>query len=519
MLRRTSPYFTHMSKQLSVQPTTAAPTASLARVWDRVALVAVIVLATWLALVHLPYAPRTWFDEGSHLHVPKTLVQYGVYADISSEGFRYFGPTIGVGPTVMLPIALVYRLVGIGLVEGRLVIVAYMALALLALYLLARRLHGGRIALLTLLLLIASRTIGYEGMVEYGRQVLGEVPGIAFLGLGLLAWTAALFRREHSALLSIASGLAFGLALVTKNQFVLIVPPTLVVLAFLDWRYYRAGDWWLRIAPVVVAGACFALWTLINLTFLGPADFFENLAKTRQAAGGAIFVFDFLATRRAGWYLLQVYGGLLLPGLAYGLWRARARTPHALAELAPTLLASLWIVWFLGSLGWPRYAFPAVALGALAVARLIADGFSMLRNRQPILASLAVLYLIVAIGGPLALTTRTMLSPDDSAQRMAAYLDANVPQATIVETWEPELGVLTDHRYHYPPTELLDPAVRNAWLGGPPLAYDGLSAQPEYVVVGAFGVWVNIYDGAILERDYVIEYQADPYVLFRRVSP
>src|SRR5215510_15001326 len=81
--------------------------ATLERAW----LLALIGIALFLTLVNLPYSPRTWFDEGSHLHVPKTLIQHGVYADISSEGYRYYGPTVGIGPTIMLPIALVFKLV------------------------------------------------------------------------------------------------------------------------------------------------------------------------------------------------------------------------------------------------------------------------------------------------------------------------------------------------------------------------------------------------------------------------
>jgi hypothetical protein len=51
--------------------------------------------------------------------------------------------------------------------------------------------------------------------------------------------------------------------------------------------------------------------------------------------------------------------------LAYGLWRCRARSASALAELPLVLLPTLWLAWYTISLGWPRYAFPAVALGAL----------------------------------------------------------------------------------------------------------------------------------------------------------
>lgn len=498
----------------------AARASAVSRVWPRLALAGLVVLALALALINLPYAPRTWFDEGSHLHVPKTLVQHGVYADISSEGFRYYGPTVGVGPTVMLPIAASFQLFGVGLAQGRAVIVIYLLVALAAGYALARRLHGRSAALLALLLLLASRTMGFEGLMEYGRQVLGEVPGVAFLFLGCLAWARAVSEPKRARIGAALAGLCFGLALVTKNQFVLIVPPALALAALLDWRYYRAGNWWLRLLPTTLACACFGAWTLVQLQFLGPGSFAANLAQTRQAAGGAIFVFDPAATLRAVRYLIQPYGGLLLPALAYALWRSRARTPGALAELPAVLIPVLWLCWYPLSLGWPRYALPAVALGALAVARLAVDAVATLRARgRPALAWGAALYLALAIVAPLALTWRVVLTPDDSAQRMAAYLDAHVPAATVVETWEQELGVLTDHRYHYPPIQLLDTAVRGTWLGAARLSYDGLADRPAYVVVGPFGGWVGVYPAATLERNYAPEHSAGPYTLYRRVAP
>lgn len=175
----------------------------------RIVVIVLFAAAALLATINLPYAPRTWFDEGSHLHVPETLVRYGKYADISAtpDGgveFRYHGPTIGIGPTIMLPVAAVYQAFGIGLTQARIVIVIYFALALVAGYTLAQRLYGGWPALIALALLLASRTVNYEGLIEYGRQVLGEAPGVAFVFLGMLAWLAALktaaepsARRTH----------------------------------------------------------------------------------------------------------------------------------------------------------------------------------------------------------------------------------------------------------------------------------------------------------------------------------
>ncbi|MFV9504554.1 MAG: ArnT family glycosyltransferase [Oscillochloridaceae bacterium umkhey_bin13] len=509
-----------MAKPLLTRTSTEAGVQQRRDTWERVILVGLIVLVGLIALINLPYAPATWFDEGSHLRVPKSLVRYGVYADYSSEGFRYFGPTIGVGPTVMLPVAAAFQLGGVGLVQGRLVIVAYMLLALAALYLLARRLYGWPTAVLAVLLALASRTLRFEGLVEYGRQVLGEVPGVAFLLLGLLAYTAAIQTPTRVRRYSLLAGLAFGMALVTKNQFVLIVPPALALLALLDWSYYRAGGWWLRLAPPILAVACFGIWTVAMLTFLGPDGFAANLAKTRQAAGGAIFVFDLEASRRALVYLIQVYGGLLLPGLAYTLWRSRKRVPPAFAALAPALMAWLWIAWFVISLGWPRYAFPAVIMGALSVAAMATDLLSSLwAQRRTVLVGAGAAYLALVIVAPLALTGNGLLSPRDDAQRMASYLDRNVAYDAIIETWEPELGVFTDHRYHLVPIELLDPAVRHQWLGGPPVVYTGLDAAPPYVLVGPFGAYTAIYEPATLDRDYQLIYSAGPYQLFQRTIP
>ncbi len=510
-----------MSEQLSVgHGPLAHQSAAARRSWERTIALALALLAALLGLLNLPYAPPTWFDEGSHLHVPETLVRYGVYADISSEGFRYFGPTIGVGPTVMLPVAAAFKLGGVGLTQARLVIVAYMALALVALYILARRLYGWPVAALALLLALASRTLRFDGLVEYGRQVLGEVPGIGFLLLGLLAYSAAILVPARARGFSLLAGLAFGLALVTKNQFVLIVVPSLALLALLDLVYYRASTWWVRLAPPAIAVTCFGIWTVVMLTFFGPDGFAANLAKTRQAAGGAIFVFDPQASLRAARYLIQVYGGLLIPGLVYGLWRARTRSPWALAHLAPTLMAVLWLAWFLISLGWPRYAFPAVVLGALPAALLAHDLFQALRNRRrAVLVWLGAAYLALVVLAPLALTARVVLSPRYAAHEMAAYLDRNVPTSAIIETWEPEMGVLTDHNYHYVPTELLDPAVRHVWLGGAPVEYDGLEARPPYVLLGPFSGYTRIYPPDVLARDYQVLYTAEPYTLLQRSAP
>jgi hypothetical protein len=259
----------------------------------------------------------------------------------------------------------------------------------------------------------------------------------------------------------------------------------------------------------------------VQFQFLGPGSFFENMQQTRQAAGGAIFVFDLRATLRAGYYLLRpdLYGGLLVPALLYAAVRARHRNVQGLSEALLVVLCGLWLAWYVGaSLGWPRYAFPAVALSALFIARMLADLAGWLWKGSRIQRGLAVIVALYAAGAiviPLSRSTQDILRPDDSAQRFAEYLNAHVPHDSIVETWEPELGLLTDHRYHYPPIKLLDTAVRREWLGGPPPVYDGLQAVPPYVVVGPFGGYTEIYPPDELARNYVEQQRVGPYLLLR----
>ncbi len=103
---------------------------------------------------------------------------------------------------------------------------------------------------------------------------------------------------------------------------------------------------------------------------------------------------------------------------------------------------------------------------------------------------------------------------------MANTLNATVPKDAIVETWEPEMGFLTDHRYHYPPSGSLNRAVAHIWLGGPSVGVAYLpeleATRPAYVLEGAFSQWVGIYPADWLSEHYTLISEADPYRLYER---
>jgi hypothetical protein len=489
---------------------------------------AAVVCLFALACYRLSDYPTTWFDEGMHLHVPETLVRFGVYADRSSEGFRYFGPTIGVGPTVMLPIAAAFKLFGIGLLQARVVMALYLLATLLVFYQFARYLNGSAFAVLALTLLVASPSVA---LLETGRQVLGEVPALLMLVGGLWLWFTA---WDGSWTRLTLCGLLLGASSVTKYQNLLVLVPTIGLAALCNLVYYRTSRLRVFVWPGLVLGAVFGAWQVVLALYLGPGTFATNVAALREATAGAAAAFSPDAMRRAAHDLisLRTYGAALPLVLPYALFCSWIRDRRQQQWGILALFASVNFAWFVfASIGWPRYAFAGLAVSSLFVSRFVLDlwravidptsrWFVRSHVRAMQLRGVIALWTVMVVGVSLYLVARPIVHPPENTPvEMAAYLASNVPTSSVVETWEPELGALTQHNYHYPPVQLLNVAVRHVWLGGPPpsLQYDALeSDRPSYVVVGAFARWVNMYPMALLERDYSVVKRVGTYELYRR---
>jgi 4-amino-4-deoxy-L-arabinose transferase-like glycosyltransferase len=454
--------------------------------WFHITITLIALALIGLALTaNLTRFPAIWFDEGSHLHVPKTLVRFGVYADYSSEGFRFYGPTVGVGPTVMLPLAGVFALFGAGLLQARLVMVLFLALSLLVFYKLARQLGSRRYAWVATAMLLTSESVS---IIEYGRQVLGEVPALCFLLLGLLMWhplfsaslrptisNPNLLQRIAPYSLWVAS-LCFGLAAITKQQFFLVLLPTLGIVWLTNLIFFRTLPNRLFILPVVITLLCYLVWQLWTVLYLGPSNAQENLNLLREATAGAALVFSPNAMLRAAKDLLseRTYAHLLFPALLYAglVFFTHVRRNHS--SEAPIVPASntpsqikviqhiqFWLVlitfiainllWYVfASIGWVRYAFPALVLAALFVARFLhdlTDGFVLpwpvLREghnirlnptelpsnwQKPLFHWMVLLWMItmIVVNG-IALGRQIASPPPPDAADIAAYLNANTP--------------------------------------------------------------------------------------------
>jgi 4-amino-4-deoxy-L-arabinose transferase-like glycosyltransferase len=428
------------------------------------AIVAVALFYIAFALLYrLDKYPAPHFDEGAFLKVAKNYALHGVYADFSDDGNRFTGPVVSTGPTVILPISLLFKLFGVSIPLARLSSVAYAFLMLAALYALGTRLSDQRLAFLAVLLVVANPIIEIH---RSSRISWGEIPALLFLLVGLGLWLFPGNRRQILRL--IGTGILFGLACITKAQWALFIFPGIGLAWVLDLVWYRRRGWLHFVVPGAVAALLVVAWTYYVLFLLGAQE--RNVAQDLahlQSLGGVSLVILKSETINTNLEYLLNKDPFFIPVMLYGLVLALRKDDSEQRWSTIFLFLLTSTVMFLFSVGWPRYAIPSRVFDMLLLARIVSSLTNGLRlNWQelqgawrgkelsvPIIAKLVIMGLLLgAFVRPTYLQLKTVATEgDDSPYRLAQYLNENVPQGKLIETWQPELGVLTNHTYHFPP--------------------------------------------------------------------
>ncbi len=315
------------------------------------------------------------YDEGYHLQIPLSLVTHGQYAS-TRDGGGVFDPYVSPGPTVMLPAAASFSLFGTGLVQARVVMLIYFAAFLALVWLVSKRLFGGIVAPLAIVVAACA-----PSAFVHGATVLGEVPALAFLMGAVLALSQRRFRM---------AGMLLGLAALTKFVFFLALVPV-ALLAAIEMASVPHGLRSRAGKPYLVTGALAfvpaILWEAVQLGVLGLPAYFENKylfvsflmgnSGAGQLAQGASHLAARMATLNESFGrqgLLVLAAAAAAVGLGVAEQRARReRDSDRAARSAATFLLFYVIthmVWWLLSpnMGFWRYAFPGYAAAAPFVA-------------------------------------------------------------------------------------------------------------------------------------------------------
>jgi len=478
--------------------------------------------------------PGTWYDEGITLQVARNLVDLGRYGIQSPDGFRGYSPIVSTGPTVSVPIALVFAVGGLGLLQARIVMVIYALLSVLSMYVLAVRLFNVRAAVIGSLLLISVGATSGDTSASFlglARMVMGEVPALAFILTGSLLWSKSIESRSKSLLIS--SGVLWGLAIVTKPQAVFLV------------------------------GGCVLAWAVLGLTRRGydPLDYLTPLLLSLLTAGmwlvwqhlGSVGVREAEVAERIGTQVTLLVPRLIikstrvllsqpetvwgLPALFYGFYLAlTSRHP---AQAVPMLFLAgtslTWLMWFvLGSVGWGRYVFPPFAIMAFFCGKLFADlieesGWSFPRSAGVSLADLTEPSVIRGVGifvavtlmvvGPLQSVARDIImTRSDSAAAFADDLDGTLRSGTVIECFEPEVVFLSrgGFEFHQPSLPVLNTAIQHVQLGlpYPDGHYDVGRHGAAYLIHGPFAKLTGLYDRELQSSGMSMVTSVDAYDLY-----
>jgi len=490
--------------------------------WERIFLVTLTLVSLFSLFYNLELSPRTWHDEGAAMLLARTVAEDGVYSVRNSGGYQSFGPVQSVGPTVILPVALSFKLFGAGILQGRMVAVLFACVTLVVIYKLGKSFFGFFSTMIGLFLLIGSTSAQF---LYFGRQPLGEAPALCLFLAGWYCWFIGKQRnvKGYYAL----AGILIGLSMVTKSSYVVLGGVLLFALCILDIIYYRQKNLFPVLGIAATASLLVIGWILFQRLYFGNEVFTRNAGIMRElgqaTTGLSLFNIYLQAKFLLGSKSDYFYFLLGIPSLFYAAYLSIQKDERGFLTAALTLFAGLWLAYYFYSVPWPAYLFVPSALVALFTGKLWHDLISKFclppekliegleQERFTALVQTGILYtvLIMFILYPLQNAIQFhVLGRDNAPQQLAEFMNREVDQDILVETWERELGILTDHLYHFPEqSRLIDvhAAKYRQSSQGYLLGYEYFNkTQPSFLVVGRFAREFPLYDPSFLSQNATV---------------
>jgi hypothetical protein len=362
-----------------------------------------------------------------------------------------------------------------------------------------------------------------------------------------LAWVQAV--KNSKRWLFIIAGLSFGLSMITKSHFMILGFGTLAVLVLIDLVYYRLGMAKYLLLVGLIALVCVSLWQGWQIMYFGLDTYRDNLRKlgdlARVTTGFNIHSFvdavQYLVGLGSGhFYLFWGYFALLYTG-----FQVIKRNINGFILVFLFTFTCLGLLYFMfWSIPWPNYLIAPAAFAAYFTSQLICDlGEELLTSKSEFWSGIKKSLkngkmidsrVLLLFGTSLALVSvgfwmlynfqrfirfdvLSITSEDtdsigglhlpqlENPELAAEYLKNNIDKNAVIETWERELGVLTDNTFHYPDQVMLTKAQFHVYRGGPDdytLGVEYFSkVKPAYIVVGWFARLNDIYSLKILKKN------------------
>jgi hypothetical protein len=251
-----------------------------------------------------------------------------------------------------------------------------------------------------------------------------------------------------------------------------------------------------------------------------------------------------LSVRIQAAVVLLVCGLPALIGVCYSAWQyGTGRTKLSPDGDANAVRQSLfflvtsWMAWYLlFSIGWARYLFIPVIVGSMFAAVMLcdmikrfasipatvqsaADTILHLRFGRNILFPLVAVFLFVLLLATVINLFDCYATPDRSSGEVAKFLNTATPPNALIETYDMELFVLLNRRYHYPPDEIQLKLIRRRFMGqNVAIDYDPMVADPDYLVVGPFSRMWHLYDPVLQAGSFRLLLERSRYKVYERIQ-
>lgn len=470
----------------------------------------VVALALGVLLVAATYnlsnSPAIWYDEGFYTQAAMNLGATGSQGLQIAPGVYESTGYVTVGYPLLYPVSVAYDTFGVSVLSGRSVMVVFILLFAGAAYVLMCRLFSGRTAAHTLLLLST-----FPMLYGNGKSVLGEVPGLFFLVLTLLAFLW-LERSSYRGFMQYACvGLAAGFCAATKPIFAI-----LAVALFIAWLV-RHKTSPLELSGVVsgIAGFLFPLTIWFSFQFSGQ----ESAAAIFAAYANPYEANDMIALAITNSIRFFTESTPLFTLLLTTVWGAsfllrRGKRIVSTTELGAFIFAILIMLHYLRMEGWYRYLFPATIVALLFLPSALTALYEWASTHSHHLRRMrwapTALVLILA---SLQLYQTTFASyvanyyASTRTEKVTAVLTALGPDVSLFLYDAPELAILMPSTKYY---QYIHPHP------GLEIGKDQLEVlrigTADYVIAGA----VSVAEAPESFSAYVPFIEVGPYVVLQR---
>lgn len=435
-------------------------------------------------LVRLGQYPAPWFDEGLNLIAVRTMAETGQYGLMAASGVRLADPAVQTGLPILILLTSLHQSFGSNIAVMRLLVVFFGAAALVALYALTQRLYDRKTAFMAVAVMLGMPVVHATAhVIPMSRQVLGEMPAVFFIALGLLI--AA--REKTTTSDHILIGLCFGLAVTIKSQVLIVLSISLLM-----WLLYclvvRQASVRLWVTAAFVMGGMYLLDSFWRWQMAGSHRA-ENAGILLQGIQIHLLALNPLRNlaSRTTWFFL----GLAGTGLAGVVFRRRSvdfterqRSSAHQVEGFLLLFVAIWMLWYaVASIGWPRYAFVGHVFSLVLVASTVLHRFRLPEGRYFYGIQLVVVIVAMALFQMPLIQDRA----GDDFYRMADYLKTRVNPGAVIVSWELPLAYVADQLFEYPTTDITNAVTANAFhQSGLEIYYDPMAVCPDYLLYGWF---------------------------------